>query len=103
MANEAVRQLMSDNRLPVALRTYLVGTLNMDTLARVHNAFTEALLDTAVNDVLTANGYHPAGTPEQVRTARTVGGDLKQFWREAAAQNNAAIDRKSKGVDETPM
>jgi len=104
MASDAVQQLMGDNRLPPPVQTYLVTTLGLDTLARVHNAFEDANVNVSVNAILVANAYHvhPAGTPAQQLQARRVGGDIKQFWREAVAENEQAIRRKATRVDESP-
>ena len=52
-------------------------------------------MDAEVSAVLTANAFHVAGTPDQRREARKVAGDLKQFWREATAENLAAIQKKT--------
>ena len=38
MASDAVLQLMKDNQVPDVVRDYLVQTLGLVTLARVHNA-----------------------------------------------------------------
>ena len=103
MASDAVLQLMKDNHVPDPVRDYLVQTQGMTTLARVHNAFEDATIQVAVDAMLATLGYQPTGTPVQQRTARTVAGDIKQMWREAAAQNEAVINRKASGVDDAPV
>ncbi|MED5585736.1 MAG: hypothetical protein VYB61_05220, partial [Verrucomicrobiota bacterium] len=88
-----------DNRLPQRVNTYLVETLAIDCLSRAQNACTEAPLANDVNDLLTACGWFPAGNPEQIRAARLVAGDIKQFWREASEENQNAIKKKASGVE----
>ena len=79
VADEKIQSLMQDNRLPQQVKTYLVQTLAIDCLSRAQNSFTEASLANDVNDLLTACGWFPAGNPAQVRAARLVAGDIKQF------------------------
>jgi len=94
---------MKDNQVPDVVRDYLVQTLGLVTLARVHNAFEDTTIQVTIDAVLGTLGYHPAGTPAQILTARTVAGDIKQMWRECVAQNEAYIKRKSSGVDDAPV
>ena len=103
MASDAVLQLMKDNQVPDNVRDYLVQTLGLITLARVHNAFEDTTIQVTIDAVLGTLGYQPAGTPAQVITARQVAGDIKQMWRECVAQNEAYIKRKASGVDDAPV
>ena len=91
MASDAVLQLMKDNQVPDNVRDYLVQTLGLITLARVHNAFEDTTIQVTIDAVLGTLGYQSAGTPAQVVTARQVAGDIKQMWRECVAQNEAYI------------
>ena len=100
MASDSVQALMRDNRLPDNIVAYMVTTMGVDTLSRAQAAFEEVNLSVQVDAVLTSNGYFPAGTPPQQRIARQVGGDIKQFWREAAEENKIAITRKASRVEE---
>jgi hypothetical protein len=99
MASDAVQSLMRDNRVPEPVQTYLITSMGVDTLSRAHSAFEENTLARQVDDMLIACGYNPAGTPVQVRTARMAAGDIKQFWREASAENAVAIQRKASRVE----
>ena len=98
-ASDAIQQLMRDNRVPTPVQTYLVTTLKVDTLARAHNAFDEPHLSEQINLVLTACGYRPRGDAAEVTTSRVIASDVKQFWREACAENSMAIARKASRVE----
>ncbi len=102
-ASDAIQQLMRDNRVPTPVQTYLVTTLKVDTLARAHNAFDEPHLTDQINLVLTACGYRPRGDAAEVTTSRVIASDVKQFWREACAENSIAITRKAGRVDEVTV
>ena len=102
-ASDAIQQLMRDNRLPIPVQNYLTTTLHVDTLARAHNAFDDTGLTTQVNMLLTACGYRPAGDAAEQSASRVAASDVKQFWREAVAENNIAITRKAGRVDEVTV
>ena len=102
-ASDAIQQLMRDNRVPTPVQTYLVTTLKVDTLARAHNAFDEPNLTDQINLVLTACGYRPRGDAAEQTASRVTASDVKQFWREACAENSIAITRKAGRVDEVTV